>query len=117
MPVQFGVDQVNLTQIGLGRVARHPRSVLDGSPLMRIAVDAEPGHEPDAVLVGFDQRVARTATDGRDHRVHRFLSADRHAPLCQFRLVDLQPQPRLLPQVKETVDGQRRVFEHHMHAR
>jgi len=38
--VQFGVDQVNLAQIGLGRVARDPRAVLDGDPLVRVAFDS-----------------------------------------------------------------------------
>ena len=41
--VQLGVDQVHLAQVGLGRVARHPRAVLDGHALMRVALDAEPG--------------------------------------------------------------------------
>ena len=103
--VEFGVDQVNLAQVGLGRIARHPRAVLDRNALMRVAVDAEPGHELDAVLVGFDQRVRRASADGRDYCVHCASSSDRHVPFCQFRLVDLQPQPRLFRQVKETVDG------------
>ena len=48
--VQLGVDQVHLAQVGLGRVARHPRAMLDRHAQMRVALDAQPGQQPDAVL-------------------------------------------------------------------
>jgi hypothetical protein len=41
--VQFGVKQVDLTQVGLLRIAGHPRAVLDRRAGVRIALDAEPG--------------------------------------------------------------------------
>ena len=66
------------------RVARDPRAVLYGNALMRVAVDAEPGQEPDAVPVEFDHGMLRAAADCPDHCVHRFSSGDRHAPLRQF---------------------------------
>src|SRR5215472_1192052 len=68
--VQLAVDEMHLAQIGLSRVARHPRAVLDRGPRMRVSLDAEPGHQPDAVLVGLDQRVSRAAADRGHDPVH-----------------------------------------------
>ena len=39
--VQFCVDQMDLAQIGRGRVSRYPRAMLDGRTLMRVTFDTE----------------------------------------------------------------------------
>ena len=47
--VQLGVDEVDLAQVRLRRVARDARAVLDGLAGVRVAGDAEPGDERDRV--------------------------------------------------------------------
>ena len=37
--MEFSMDQVDLTQVGLGRVTRHPRTMLDRLAQMGIALD------------------------------------------------------------------------------
>jgi hypothetical protein len=41
--MQFGMDQVHLTQVWLVWIARHPRPVLHGFPAMRIAFHTKAG--------------------------------------------------------------------------
>ena len=55
--MQLGVDQVDLTQIGLARVARHTRAVLDRHAQMRIALDPKPGQQANAALSFGSDRV------------------------------------------------------------
>ena len=57
--MQLGVDQVHLAQVRLGRIARHPRSMLDRAAQMRVVLDAETGQQPDAA----DVRLAERASD------------------------------------------------------
>ena len=45
--MEFGVDQVHLTEIGLARVARYSRAVLDGYSEVCIVFHAEAGEELD----------------------------------------------------------------------
>ena len=68
--VKLGVDQMDLAQIGLGGIARRPRAMLDGHSLMRVALDAQPGHEANAGLVSFDQSVPRAAADSSNGAIH-----------------------------------------------
>ena len=56
--VQFGVDQVDLAQIGHGRVLGDARAVLDRHPHMRVALDPEPSQEADAALIRLRQPLA-----------------------------------------------------------
>lgn len=44
---ELAMDEMHLAQIGLRRVARNPRAVLDGGASMRVAIDAEAGYQPD----------------------------------------------------------------------
>ena len=69
--VQLGVDQVHLAQVGLSRVARDPRAVLDRLALVGVALDAQPGQEPDAVVTLFGHRVRLAAADRADDAAHR----------------------------------------------
>jgi len=48
--VQLGVNEVHLTKVRLGGIARHARAVLHGDTLMRIAIDAEAGEQADRRL-------------------------------------------------------------------
>ena len=41
---QLGMYEMHLPQIGRTRIARDPRAMLDGFAMMRISVDAAPGH-------------------------------------------------------------------------
>ena len=40
---------------------------------MGVAFDTQPYQQPDAVLVGFDERMLGAAADRSDHSVHCFL--------------------------------------------
>src|SRR5215813_1563204 len=71
--MEFGVDQMNLPQIPLSGVAGHPRAMFDGFAEMRIAFNAEPRQQSDAVLVRLAHRVLGAAAYCDDHSVHRTL--------------------------------------------
>jgi hypothetical protein len=45
---QLSLDQMDLSQVWLGRVGPYTRAVLDRHSLMRVALDAETGHDPDS---------------------------------------------------------------------
>ena len=51
---ELGVDEVHLAQVRLRWVARHARAVLHRRARVRVAFDAEPGHQLDA----FDRELA-----------------------------------------------------------
>ncbi len=52
LSMQLRVEQVHLAQIGLGRIARHPRAVLDRLAHVRVVFDSEPRQElPDICFV------------------------------------------------------------------
>ena len=57
---------MHLAQVGLGRVARHARAVLDRLAHVRVALDAEPGQKADAVLVRLAEAVSWIAAHGGD---------------------------------------------------
>src|SRR5271167_3565773 len=48
--------------------------MLDRRPLMGVALDAQPGHQPDAVLVRLDQGVPRATAHRRHDSVHQTAS-------------------------------------------
>jgi hypothetical protein len=64
------MDQVHLTQIGLGRIPHDARAVLHRLAPMRIALDAEPGEQPDEFSHGLAHRVLRAACDRNDLGCH-----------------------------------------------
>jgi hypothetical protein len=49
--MEFRVDQVDLTEVGLTRVTRDSRAMLDRLAQMRITLHSSPGEEPDASLI------------------------------------------------------------------
>lgn len=55
------MDEMHLPEVGLGRVASHPRAVLDGPPQVRVAFHPETGQESDALLVALAERVVCAA--------------------------------------------------------
>src|SRR4029079_13986617 len=67
---QFGVDEMNLTQVRAGRVARNPRAMLDGDAGVRVAFDAESGGEADAQARWLAEVVAAIARNSDDSRAH-----------------------------------------------
>jgi hypothetical protein len=62
--VQFGVKQVHLAQVGLTRVARHTRAMLDGPAEMGVSLHAEPCEQPDVLPIRLGQRVGRARPHG-----------------------------------------------------
>src|SRR3546814_8316106 len=70
---QFGVDQVDLPEVRLGRVARDARAVLHRLAEMRVAGDTEAGDEADLGLIGLAERVRGAAADRDDSR-HAYCS-------------------------------------------
>lgn len=59
--MELCVDQVDLTQVGLARVSRYPRAMLDRLAEMRITLYAQSSEEPDAPLIRLGKRVRGTA--------------------------------------------------------
>ena len=47
------MDEVDLAQVRLARIARDARAMLDRHALVRVALDTEPGQQTDAVPFGF----------------------------------------------------------------
>lgn len=61
--MQLGVDQVNLAQIRLTRVARHPGAVLNGLSSVRVPLDPVPRDQHDRLEVLLAHRVGSAAAD------------------------------------------------------
>ena len=68
--VKFGVEQMNLPQIGLGRIPGYPAAMLHRSPEMSIAFHTVACDQPNDGAVGFVGAMGRLATDG-DNRGRR----------------------------------------------
>ncbi len=64
--VQLSVEQVHLPQVGLARIPRHARAMLDRMPHVRVALDTQPGQKPNAFPIRLAHRVCRAAA----HRSH-----------------------------------------------
>lgn len=69
--MQFRMDQVDLTQVGLGRVTRHPRAMLDPLAAMRVALNSQSPEESNAPLSRFGKRVRWAAAHGEDGSTHQ----------------------------------------------
>lgn len=61
--VQFGVKQMDLAQVGLRRIASHPRPMLDGHAGMTVALHAKPGQQGDRGLFRLGKAVVTAAAD------------------------------------------------------
>jgi hypothetical protein len=77
--VQLGVDEVDLAQAWLARIAGHARAMLHGLARMRVAFDAQPGDEPDAALVWLAEGVRRASADRRDSPTRNSLLGTRNS--------------------------------------
>jgi hypothetical protein len=64
------MDQMDLPQIGLVGVTRHPGAVFDGPAQMRVTFDTEADQEPNAGSVRLAERVHRAAGDRNYYRSH-----------------------------------------------
>lgn len=60
------MDEMHLTEVRLGGIARDSRAVLNGAPLVRIALDAEPLQETNAVLTVLADAVIGRAVHRND---------------------------------------------------
>jgi len=60
------MDQVDLAQVGLGRIAGHAGAVPDRHACMDIALDPQAGDQADNPVVQLAEPVALAATDGND---------------------------------------------------
>jgi len=69
--VQFGVDEVNLPEIGLRGIARDARKMLHRRPAMRIVLDALPRKQANAGDRGFTEFVDGASRDRRYQSAHR----------------------------------------------
>src|SRR5207244_1188866 len=107
--MQFGMDQMNLPQIGLGGIASHPRAMFDGYAEMRVAFDAEPRQQSDARLARLAHRVPAAAAHGDDHSVHRALLSG-HKKLAAWRSRVLRERPRALLGMRVALNGARKFL-------
>jgi hypothetical protein len=72
--MEFRVDQVDLTEVGLARVTRDSRTMLDRLAQMRIPLYSSPGEEPDAPLIQLGKGVCWAAAHGLNSPTHRLVS-------------------------------------------
>jgi hypothetical protein len=72
--MEFRVDQVDLTEVGLTRVMRDSRAMLDRLAQMRITLHSSPGEEPDASLIRLGKGVRWAAAHGLNGSTHRVVS-------------------------------------------
>jgi hypothetical protein len=82
--VQLRREQMDLTQVRLGGIAREPAQVLHRGATMRIALDAETREQPDALPCLLADRVLRAQVNGDDMRIH-----DAIVPYERSRLLDI----------------------------
>lgn len=63
------MNQMDLTQIGLGRVPANAGKMLDGLSAVRVAFHAQPGDEANVRLIGFAKGVRAALAHG-SHGAH-----------------------------------------------
>lgn len=64
--VQFGMDQVDLTKVGLGGVSSYARAVLDCHPRVSVTLNAEAGDQGDLLGDQLGEAVAAVEGHGND---------------------------------------------------
>jgi hypothetical protein len=69
--VELRMDQVDLPQVRLRGVSRHPGAVSDRLAEMRVALDAEPREQSDRVRAGLRERVRLAPAHGRHDGARR----------------------------------------------
>src|SRR5262249_15637494 len=69
--MELRVDQMNLAQVRLRRVAPDARAVLHGLPHVGIALHAKPSQEPDAVAAVLRHRMLRGRAHADEDSVQR----------------------------------------------
>jgi len=72
--MEFSVDQVDLAEVGLARVTRDSRAMLDRLAQMRIPLHSSPGEEPDAPLIRLGKGVCWAAAHGLNGSTHQVVS-------------------------------------------
>src|SRR5205809_31581 len=72
--MEFRVDQVDLTEVGLTRVTCDSRAMFDRLAQMRIPLHSSPGEKPDALLIRLGKGVRRAAAHGLNSSTHRVVS-------------------------------------------
>jgi hypothetical protein len=65
---------VDLAEVGLARVTRDSRAMLDRLAQMRITLHSSPGEEPDAPLIRLGKGMCWAAAHGLNCSTHRFVS-------------------------------------------
>jgi hypothetical protein len=64
--VQLGVDQMDLPEVGLGRVAAYAREVLDCDPCVRVALDTQALDQADPLGGGLAESMPGGDADAHD---------------------------------------------------
>jgi hypothetical protein len=78
---QLALQQVHLTQVGLARIARHARAVLNRLAAVCVTLNAQAGEQRDALERILGKFVDRTEVDGENVWAHvrRFLASTAQA--------------------------------------
>lgn len=72
--MELSVDQVDLTEVGLARITRDSRAMLDRLAQMRITLHSSPGEESNAPLIRLGKGMCRAAAHSLNCSTHRFVS-------------------------------------------
>ena len=106
------MDQVDLPQIGLARITRHPRAVLNCLAEMRVAFHPQPSEESDAFPIRLGKGVRWAEAHSYHGSRHRFVflpqcTAIKRCPVSDYgsqRLASLPPLARLALQLIEAAN-------------
>src|SRR5450759_1577717 len=71
--MKFSIDQMHLAQVGLARITRYSRTLLDGLAALRITLNTQPSNDSDAVLLWFGKGACRTTTHRHHSSIHRLV--------------------------------------------
>ena len=84
--MKLSMDQVDLAQVGLARITRHPRAVFDRHAEMRVAFHPQPSEEPDAFPIRLGKGVRRAEAHSDHGACHWLMSFPQWAPIksCYF---------------------------------
>jgi hypothetical protein len=82
--MKFRMDQMHLAQIGLARITRDPRTMLNGCTEMGVTLNAQSRKKADALLLRFGKAVRQATTHRRHDSMHWFVlpSHDDTSLLC-----------------------------------
>src|SRR5258708_30354309 len=92
------MDQMDLAQIGLAGIKRHPRTMLNRLAKVRVPLNAQSGQQPNALLIWFAKHMGCAETHSGYDSTHRLLFLLIHCSAYIIHCPACQEQPPILSQ-------------------